>query len=262
MNYFVSIGDCYLHQWQIDILIKSFKKLNLLKDLHISLSTNKKFNKPKIEAQNVYFFEDLGKEKDYLKYNKWYTLFNLINNNKIKLPIAVLEPHFLLTNKFSDSIVNSTSNVIYQIDKKFIYNDVYFHKEVFGFKKNKLTDYWLELGDIIIFNNLNANFFLNILNNINKLSLYLEDYKNLDKLSVLASILNNKKSLKIEPRNDIESNLYQNNLNYFINYKYGFKNIFQKNYYKYNINFCGKSIYENLSNIRYTKCLDFFYQIL
>jgi hypothetical protein len=93
-------------------------------------------------------------------------------------------------------------------------------------------------------------------------SFYLDDYKNLDKMALLSVILENNKSILVEPLSNIESNLYQNNLNYILNYRHGFKDIFHKNFYKNNKNFYGKDLVQNISEIRYTRCLDFFYQIL
>lgn len=263
MDYFVSIGDSQFHEWQILALVKSFEKLNLTKNLHISLSTDKKFKKLKTKSANIYFFENKGKEKEYYKYNKWYCLFNLINKDVIKFPVTVIEPHVVLSKGTNDISNNSAADIIYQEDNNFYYDEKYYHKEIFlKFNKEYFEKYWMSLGDSIIFKNPGLNFFSNVLKNIEMLSFYSDDYKTLDKLALLVTILENNISLLVEPKGNIESNLYQNDLNYILNYKHGFKNIFHKNFYKNNKNFCIKDLKEKISEVRYTRSLDFFYNIL
>jgi hypothetical protein len=260
INYFVSLGDCCLHKWQKNFLIKSFKFLNKKNKLHISLSSdNKKSIELDCDSIKVYHYPNKGKEKEYLKYNKWYCLYDLLKNNIVDQPVVVLEPHVVFSNDIEDLVNNSDSNILYQQDKKFIFDENYLN--IFSLEKEYLLKYWLEFGDIIIFKNVDVILFENILNKMKKISLNLNNYKFLDKLALIGAILESNKKLILEPMLDLESNLHTNSVGYFINYNHGFKNIFQKNFYKTDINFCGKSIKQNLSEIRYTECLDFLYKI-
>jgi len=256
MNYFVSIADSYYHEWQIKILLDSFKKLKLEDKLHIAVASNNK----KYKEGNFYYLKNLGFEKEYLKYNKWYSLYALLKNENLKLPIVVLEPHMVLVKEIEEDFV---SNIVYQYSNEFVYSENYIIKELNGYNKDHIKNYWFNLGDLIIFNNLDNDFFLNILQKIENYSLYLENYLNLDKISISNCIwdfASKNNSLSVDSRQDLECYLNQNKLNYFLNYRHGFKDIFNKNFYK-NKDVCmsDKNLKDNIGSIRYTKCLDFFY---
>lgn len=257
MNYFVSIGDCYHHEWQIDILLNSFKNLKLDDKLFIAVATNKKNRNYK--KDNFYFFKDIGSEKEYLKYNKWYSLYLLIKSGTLKQPIVVLEPHMLLASPIN---YDFSSNVTYQPSNEFNYSDKYLIKNINMHNQDYIKKYWFNFGDTVIFNNLKEDFFLDILIKIESYSLYLDDYNNLDKIALSQCLwdyaLN--QELNIRPQIDIESTLNQNNLKSILNYRHGFKSIFNKNFYKNKkIIMSDKDLKGTIGSIRYTKCLDFFY---
>lgn len=258
MNYFVSINDCYYHEWQIKILLDSFKKLKLEDKLFISVSSNKK--NLNYKKDNFYFFKNIGLEKEYLKYNKWYALYLLLKSEVIKLPVVVLEPHMVIIKPIEEEI---SSNIIYQYSDEFFYNDKYLIKELNSYNKEYIEKNWFNFGDTIIFNNLDESFFINILNKIENYALYLDNYHSLDKIALSNSIWDygtKNPDLRVEIRSDLECNLNQNNLDYILNYRHGFKNIFNKKFYKNKHMFiCDKDLKTNISSIRYTKCLDFFY---
>lgn len=257
MNYFVSIGDCYYHDWQINILLNSFKKLKLDDKLFIAVATNKKnrnYNK-----DNFYFFKNIGLEKEYLKYNKWHSLYLLIKSGALKQPIVVLEPHMLLTTQIN---INTDSNITYQLSNEFNYDNKYLIKNINTHDQDYIKKYWFNFGDTIIFNNLKEDFFLDILRKIENYSLYLEDYTNLDKIALSQCLwdYSSKQELNIIPKIYIESTLNQNSLNPILNYRHGFKSIFNKNFYKNKkIIMSDKDLKSTVESIRYTKCLDFFY---
>ena len=252
MNYFVSIGQCYGHSWQIDFLINSFKRLNLEKQLYIANSTEKFYNSSKF-----YDFNNIGKQKEYLKYNKWHTLYCLIKSKIINLPVVVLEPHTLIINEISEDY--SKYNITFQVDSEFVYNN-YKDDIVFNYNPEKS---WLNFGDTIIFNNLEESFFEKILEKIEINSLYLKKLLNLDKISLLSTIFEYKQNLTINPTLDIECNLKQNDLKYILNYRDGFNDRFNKRFYNSsNISLIDKDIKTNLSSIRFTKSLDFFYNLI
>jgi hypothetical protein len=258
MNYFVSINDCYYHEWQIKILLDSFKKLKLEDKLFISVASNKKNRNYK--KDNFYFFKNVGSQKEYLKYNKWYSLYILLKTEIIKQPITVLEPHMVMIKPLD---LETSANITYQFSNEFIYDDKYLIKEVNPYNKEFMQKYWCNLGDTIVFNNLSEDFFINILSKIEKYSLYLEDYNNLDKIALSNSIwdyASTNKAIRLESKINLECQLNQNNLEYILNYRHGFKNIFNKKFYKNKRMFMSdKDLKTNISSIRYTKCLDFFY---
>lgn len=247
MNYFVSIGDCYEHEWQLKLLYNSFKSFNLEKNLYIALSTN---TDKKIDFDNCFYFKNEGLKKEYLKYNKWYSLFNLIKDNILKLPVLILDPHTILIKPID---FNINSNIIVNNKTK----ESFYKKFILD---NSLADKdWTYISDTIIINDLDYNFFFDILKNIEQYSLYLDDYTNLDKTSISYCLLERYKNIGVIEKK-LESNLYQNDLNYILNYRSGFNNTFNKNFYNNkDFRFCEKDIKNNIANIRYTKCLDFFY---
>lgn len=256
MNYFVSIGDSYSHYWQINILINSFKKLNLQNNLFISVSTDLNLKNNFLDCPNVYIFKNIGNVKQYLKYNKWYCLYQLLNKDILKLPVTVLEPHTALI-KDTDSL---SGNIIYNINNNFLFNKKYIFENI-NFE-NSVSDNWIRLSDNLVFRSLDISFFSNILENMEIYSMFLDDYENLDKFCLMNSIWKNKVD-NVVGLNNVESYLPQNELNYILDYNLGFKNIFQKSFFKdKNIQFSGDNIKDLMFKNRFNHCLNFFYSVM
>lgn len=255
MKYFVSIGDDHYHLWQVQILINSFIKANLQDKLFVSISTNNYKSKINLNFNNVYFFYNEGKIKDYLKYNKWYCLYQLLQNKVISSPVTVLEPHTAIIKDTSDI----KGDIIYNINDDFVFKEEYLVNDI---DRESVEINWLRLGDNIVFSNkIETSFFLNILQNMEFYSMFLDDYKNLDKFCLMNAIWKNEIK-SVVGLNNLESYLPQNQLNYILDYKHGFKNKFNKIYFKNNINFSGDSLKDTVSKNRYSECLNFFYNLI
>lgn len=253
MNYYVSIGDSYEHSWQISILINSFKNLNLQDRLFVSISTENNFEN-KLSIDNVYFFSNKGKFKEYLKYNKWYCLYELLNRKIIEPPLTVIEPHTLLIKDTK----NLEGDIVYNINNEFTFSEDYvFSKEQY---KN-VEENWIRISDNIIFNNVETEFFLDVLYNMELYCMLLKDNKNLDKFSLLNSIWKNNIE-SVFGINNLESYLPQNNLNYILDYRHGFKDKFHKSFFKKDIKLSGDNIKDLIGKNRNSKCLDFFYNTI
>lgn len=255
MNYFVSIGDSYSHYWQINILINSFKRINLEDNLFVSVSTDLNIKNNFINCKNVYIFKNLGFKKEYFKYNKWYCLYQLLDKNVLRLPVTVLEPHTAIIKDTSDL----KGSVVYNVNNEFCYDEKYLIKDI---NSKFINENWIRLSDNLIFRDLNLSFFSSILENMEFYSMFLDDYDNLDKFSLMNSIWNHKIE-NIVGLNNMESYLPQNELNYILDYNHGFKNIFQKSFFKQeNIKLSGDNIKGVIEKNRFNKCLNFFYNII
>jgi len=255
MNYFVSIGDSYSHYWQINILINSFKKIKLEQNLHVAISTDLNIKNNFLDCQNVYLFKNIGNTKEYLKYNKWYCLYQLLKKNIIKLPVTVLEPHTAIIKSTEDL----DGDIIYNINNNFCFDEKY----VFDNNFLKLAkENWIRIGDNLVFNNIDISFFSNILDNMELYSMHLDDYKYLDSFCLINSIWSYKIK-NLVGLNNLESYLPQNDLNYILDYRSGFKNIFNKSFFKQkNIQLSGDSIKDIIQKNRFSECLNFFYSVI
>ena len=125
MNYFVSVEDSYYHSWQLELLMESFKVLGLEDNLYISVAQSDKEylknNKNLALHSKKYIHKNIGRETGILKLNKWGSLYTLIENKIISLPLTVLDPDTVIY----EDIKIKDEQFMFSIDPSFVYNKKY-----------------------------------------------------------------------------------------------------------------------------------------
>lgn len=213
MQYFVSIENTAYYQWQIELLIESFKKHNLQDKLIISIAENDEPPFIKINNKNLLNHKNKYVHSSNLikSTNKLIGLIHCLQSNIINESFAIIEPDMVLMKPLSDEM---EENVIFDQDD---YLELEIDPELF-----------LPLGDVIVFNKqVDLNLFVKIINKIKELGSEKESW-----------IIELKKHLFLNEINVKSKHLTQTLLNHdlitnFISYKHGIPPEFSKLYYKY-----------------------------
>jgi len=229
MNYFVSVEDSYYHNWQLELLIESFKVLGLEDSLHISVAqSDKEYLKNNINLSThskKYIHKNIGRETGILKLNKWGSLYTLLENNILSLPVTVLDPDTVI----QKDIKIQDKQFVFSIDHSFVYNKRY--AKLIRLSKDE-TDKWPNLGEVFVFNELSLNFFKDMAILCQMVGLDPNKYQ-VDKVALFATLCKHKVS-KILASNDIEGNLIESQLKNIISYRHGVNPMFNKKLYKSN----------------------------
>lgn len=211
MHYLVSAENTNYHLWQLQILIESFKKHNLLSHLTIALAVN---DEPKIfptpNIPNLYFHENIGR-KTFLPMNKPYAILSLLN--KLPTPCTILSPDMILVKPINANTLSFSTSDLTNKNCKNIYDEII---------KQRPEANWIPLGSVMVFDAFIKEFFERVL-------VWMNGTK-LDKESWVLTFLEYSKFLKYQSA-PYEGNWLDNNN--IIHYKDGFLPYFSKKMFPY-----------------------------
>ena len=168
MDYLVSSENTPFFQWQLELLIESFKSNNCEKELLVCLNESNQLMHPfycrNINShERLINFQNIGKSKGFVGLNHLYNISWAIQNNRIQQPFAFIPTDVVLKNKVNDHFLASYPQIVFTPDPFFTFEIA--EKEAGNFwealDKNKL-DYeekWIPLGPVIFFNNLPIEWF-------------------------------------------------------------------------------------------------------
>lgn len=168
MEYLVSAENMPYQQWQLELLIESFKYHKCEKDLLLCLAesdapTHPLFWRNISNHQRIQAHENIGKIRGYKGLNALYDLFWAVQNKWITQPFAYIPTDVVLKNKLNIQFQPDVSEIIFSPSPFFTLD---LAEEVVGpfwevTEKTK-ADYevsWMPLGPIMIFNNIPEEFF-------------------------------------------------------------------------------------------------------
>lgn len=167
MDYFVTAENHPYYQWQIELLIESFKQTKCEKDLLVVLAENKKFNKPLFfknisNNKRIIGFKNIGEKRGFVPLNQLFYMAWAFQFGKIKQPFAVIQPDMIFRKPISIEFKDYPECVFYP-DPFFTIDTVI--KNVGPFwewankSKSEYATRWIPLGSIFVLNNIQNNFF-------------------------------------------------------------------------------------------------------
>jgi hypothetical protein len=214
INYFVSAENTAYYHWQLELLIESFKLLNLQNNLLVALAENNQpiyadYSRNISSHKNIFLHQNTS-------YNRIYALYSAIQQNLISPPIVILHPDTILIKP----IEIPDFDVSFQMDMDFKEPDLDFIKEI---KKAKTIDVWLNLGDTIILTNTKP------LQRVLEIASF---FKN-EKLAWAITLLEYYGHLSYNGSFSYENILLDNNLKYLIHYKRGLPPFFNKHMFHF-----------------------------
>lgn len=223
MQYFVSIENNFYCNWQIELLIESFKILKLENELVVAIACDQRspisHGYKNLSALNHKFFHpNYGLKKRNKRLNKFYGLYTAIQNNILKQPFALLHSDMILVNPLKPFEANLT-----------FHHDSNNQDEFTDSIKSKLGKMpWLSMGDSMVFQDVPLTFFQEVM----QMMLHLKSCATQPRHEEACWMLGlcNHSSLTLNPIL-MESNLLDHEIRDIIHYKHGYPPFFNKKHY-------------------------------
>jgi hypothetical protein len=180
------------------------------------------FEKKKLRFRNVFYHENYGRKKNYLPFNKTFSLWTALKNNIIKQPFAVIDPDMIMVSPLDYSSCSYSqywSFSEYKNLKKCGYN--------FDIEESQ----WKPCGGVYYFNNFDNNLLLDIHNILIKMFdifYYLMKGAARWQIEMVAFAYVLSKNLESDVRVDLESSLMEDKSSNFIHYCNGCLPYFNK----------------------------------
>ena len=247
MKYFVGTTLSTQVQWQLELMIESFKYLGIQDKLYIYLSTDGKpvfhdsFCHNLQNHNNLHIQPNYGKRRGYLPLNDLYNLVQAINDN-------VLSDEFIMIP--TDAVIFKEPEPIEEPLACKFQTDLLFSPEVIHNEVNMIDNFdinpsevssevWPFASKFFQFKNFHVSFFEDLLFRteqfiFNQLS---NKVKVFDKTMQLAMNLQLKMSVgKYLPiqTNNLSNQLLDHEINHFVDYEKGYYPIFNKSMFKFN----------------------------
>lgn len=113
MDYFVSIEDTNYFGWQTEILIQSFKRLNLQDSLVVGVAMNPSSKLPKYfrnlnEHKRKFEHQNVGRDKNYLPLNRLLAIIHALNQGHLKQPFALIHADMVLTAPLAEPTIENS----------------------------------------------------------------------------------------------------------------------------------------------------------
>ena len=247
MEYFVSYSQKAYHDWQIELLIQSFKNHNLQDKLTVA-GANTGENRYKFLAnilnhENFFNHLSIGLKRGFQQLDEIYSLAFYQESKKLGSEICVMQPHTVLKNpKYLEELRTNQSSATVSVDPFFTFDYAEKNAGDFWVKQAHSREFyknnWLPVGSIILFNNLSEKISTRaiivaeqiILNQIQqKIPVWSESIK----LAWAISIADYLGLIKIEASYNLVSNMIDGANAPFIDYKDGVLPVFNKSMFSF-----------------------------
>ena len=247
MEYFVSTDQRAYHDWQIELMIESFKAQGLENKLIITAAeTNEQRynNIHNIFGHAKYFrHANIGMQRGFSKLNELYSLAWCVDNRKINYPICIMQPHVVFFDKnYTINFPDEQPSLNVAIDPFFTFELANQKAGDFWKKQvntmNYYKDNWLPIGSIMFINNMSIDFinrtiavaeYLIVEQIINKIPVWEETIK----LAWTINTIDFLGKVNINASYNYTSSMNNGNITPFIDYNHGLPPNFNKSMFAY-----------------------------
>lgn len=248
MDYFVSVDRKAFHDWQLELLIESFKSRSVAHKIFVGMNRSSEYRYAHLENclkhQNLFLYEDVGEKKGFRSLNEAYQLLWLMNSQKIKSPVCVMKPHMILK-RYVENIFNvaEARAFLYSSDPFFTFD--YAQENCPGFEnvmKNKSKELyqekWFNLGNCFILNGLPDWFVQKVINVAENLLVH-QIMMNRDvwietvRLSWVITLIEVSKDVEVFDYKDLTSIMHEGNDTILIDYEHGIPPHFNRSMFTY-----------------------------
>lgn len=229
MNYLVCAERTAYHLWQLELLIESFKLLDLQDSLTIAIAENKEpvfcpYNRNFNSHKKTFAHNNAG------NCNRVYALALALQNNMVKFPVTILHPDMILVKP----ITTRTYDFAFQLDQSFKQIEdadlSTLITKICETKKLELT--WLNLGGTFCINNLPQGFIERVVTVANYWKSHGKTW-HVEKAAWLTTLLEHVGHLSYHGTFDLECQLVDKELKSVIHYKHGLPPMFTKQMFKF-----------------------------
>ena len=249
MEYFVSTENSPYNNWQLELLIESFKHHNCEKDLLAIVAEEKNEFKPypyyNIENhKKLYVRSNIGKEHGYEPLNALYGIIWAIENNQIQQPFIHIPIDVILSNpKYDYNFESNYSEIVFKPNPFLTIEEV--EKNVGPIwsclinSKEYYEENWVPVGPIMAFNNCQKEVFYRTISLIQILAVEQIVHKNkiwkhTDKLAWAINLADLNEKIVLKEDYSLSTSLLSfDTKTAFIDFEYGIPPIFNKKMFQY-----------------------------
>lgn len=239
MDYFVNLDQTQFNQWQLELLIESFRRHNIQDSLVVCLNKSDSLVHPEFTMntyghKRVIRHHNIGMDRGYDKLNSLYGINLALKEGLLKQPFYKIP---------LDAVLFTTPPsppdypiAFYQIDPMFNPELVMQNTDLFD--KKQLEENWPNVGEIICFNKFPETFFSQLIELTEKLVFRQirktgKFWKLTDQLAFNLKLQECVGKVAIRGVHDYESDMYSNYPKHFIHYDKGFIPTFRKEMFAY-----------------------------
>jgi hypothetical protein len=239
MDYFVDLDQTPFNQWQLELLIESFRRHNLQDSLVVCLNesgspVNPEFVMNTYGHKRVISHRNIGRDRGYDKLNSFYGISWALQEGLLKQPFCQIPLDSVLFSPpppLPDYPIAS-----YQIDPLFTPELVMENTDLFD--KNQLEENWPSAGQIVCYNKFPEMFFSHVADLTERLVFRQmkktgKFWELTDRLAFNLKLQEHVGQVPIQGVYDYESDMYNNYPKYFVHYDKGFMPIFHKDMFSY-----------------------------
>ena len=252
MEYFVSVGQKAYHDWQVELLIQSFKEHNLQKNLTIAgadVGENRyEFLSNILNHEKFFSHQSIGLKRGFQPLDEIYSLSFCLEKKRIGNSICLMQPHTVLKNPYYlDELKTNYASTNVAIDPFFTFDQAEKNAGKFWEKQAHNREYylknWLPVGNIILLNNIPEQLVFRttivaeqiILNQIiQKIPVWKETIR----LAWVISIVDYLGNIEVKGSYNITSNMNDGNSTPFIDYADGLPPVFNKSMFSFKPPLC------------------------
>lgn len=234
------------NQWQLELMIESFRSINAQDRLVVCFTTNDGNNimpemtKNLSSHQNTMLIPDFGILKGYSGFNKLFGIITAMREKRVGNKFTVLEPDMVICR--IPKLPDNDRSCTYQTDNSFTIDMVDEESNILDFVKSDLDSFkkknWPRATTPMIFNNFPVEFFEELVGIMD--GYVYKQYLRNDKVwsgTVNAvfnlGLYNHIGEYNPYPIYDLSCSMQANKLGCFVNYKDGFMPMFHKSMFPY-----------------------------
>lgn len=248
MNYLVSAENIPYYHWQLELLIQSFKFHKLENNLLVCLSGSQSNGQPVytkniLSHKNKKVKDNIGIKRGYPHLNILYDLYLATSNNWIAQPFAWMTASSVLYEPLELNFSNKHPEIFFSQSSFFRFENAEYHLgsfwEILKQPKESYQNFWVPLGNIIVFNKIPKEFFAQTIYVAEKLCLYqiLNNRPIWDqtyKCALACVIANFKENIYLEGKDSLAIHMLDHKKAPFVDYEHGMPPVFHKKLFKFN----------------------------
>lgn len=249
MQYFVSTENTPYNNWQLELLIESFKHHHCEKDLLVVVAEEQNEFQPypyfNIENhKRIYEHVNIGKQQGYSPLNSVYSMIWAVENNQIAQPFISLPIDTILSNPNYDFDFNSNySEIIFKPDPFLTIAEA--EKNVGPIwhclenTKEYYEENWVPVGSIMGFNHCGPEIFHRTISLMQTLAIEQiikknQIWKHTDRLAWAINLADLNEKIVLRENYSLSTSLLSfDKTTPFIDYEYGIPPIFNKSMFQY-----------------------------
>lgn len=252
MEYFASVSQKAFHDWQVELMIQSFKEHKFENKLNIAgadVSENRyEFLSNILNQEKFFSHQSMGLRRGFQPLDEIYSLAFCLETKRIGSSFCVMQPHIVLKNpKKLENFHTDIPSATVAIDPFFTFDHAEKNAGKFWEQQANSRDFylknWLPIGSILLLNNLPDRLVQRAVVVaeqivLNQIIQKLPIWKDTIRLAWVISIVDYLGIIAIKGSYDLVSTMTDGNSTPFVDYNDGIPPVFNKSMFSFTPPFC------------------------